>query len=89
MSVTPANPKGSRVGEVKVMGLDGSFAPLDPNASYSMVVNNFMAVGGDKYDTLAAIAGKQDTGYIDAESFFAYVKDKSLVNDEQRIRLIK
>jgi 5'-nucleotidase / UDP-sugar diphosphatase len=89
LSVDPSKAKGSRVSGVQVQAADGSWADLDPTASYTMVVNNFMAAGGDKYDTCKAIPDKKDTGYIDAEAFFAYVKDKSLVNDEARITLIK
>jgi 5'-nucleotidase / UDP-sugar diphosphatase len=89
LSVAPSNPKFSRVSDVKVQGPDGSWAELDPNASYTMVVNNFMAAGGDKYDTLKAIADKKDTGYVDAEAFFAFVKDKTLVNPEERIKIVK
>jgi 5'-nucleotidase / UDP-sugar diphosphatase len=89
LSVNPGNPKGSRVSAVKVLGADGSWADLDPAATYTMVVNNFMAAGGDKYDTLASITDKKDTGYIDAEAFFAYVKDKTLANTEERVHLVK
>jgi 5'-nucleotidase len=88
-SVTPSQPKGSRVGEVMVLKSDGSWEDLDPNATYTMVVNNFIAAGGDKYSTLASIADKKDTGYVDAEAFFAYVKDKTIANTEERIRIVK
>jgi len=89
LSVTPANARGSRVSGVKVQGSDGSWEDLDPQAVYGLVVNNFMAAGGDRYDTLAALKDKMDTGLIDAEAFFAYVKDKTLSNAEARIRLIR
>jgi 5'-nucleotidase / UDP-sugar diphosphatase len=89
MSVKAANPKGSRVSDVKIQAADGSWASLDPKATYTMVVNNFMAAGGDKYDTLGALSAKQDTGYVDAESFFAFVKDKTISNAEPRITLVK
>jgi 5'-nucleotidase len=88
-SVTPSQPKGSRVGEVMVLKSDGSWEDLDPNSTYTMVVNNFIAAGGDKYSTLASIADKKDTGYVDAEAFFAYVKDKTIANAEERIRIVK
>jgi 5'-nucleotidase / UDP-sugar diphosphatase len=89
LSVDPAQPKLSRVSEAMVQGADGSWAELDPSATYTMVVNSFMAAGGDKYDAVKSIAGKMDTGYIDAEAFFAFVKDKTLVNPEERIKLLK
>jgi 5'-nucleotidase / UDP-sugar diphosphatase len=89
LSVAPASPKGSRVRDVKVQRADESWTDLDPDATYTMVVNNFMAAGGDKYDTVKSIAGKIDSGYIDAEAFFAFVKGKTLVNPEERIKLLK
>jgi 5'-nucleotidase / UDP-sugar diphosphatase len=89
VSVKPANPKGSRIVEARVVAPDGSSAPLDPGVSHTMVVNNFIAAGGDLYTTLASIEGKKDTGHIDAEAFYAYVKDKTLVNEPARIAIEK
>jgi 2',3'-cyclic-nucleotide 2'-phosphodiesterase (5'-nucleotidase family) len=54
------------------------------------VVNNFMAAGGDRYDTLKDASGKYDTGFNDAEVFMEYIKDKTLVNlAEERIEIKK
>lgn len=44
-------PGAGRVSEVEVMGADG-WEPLDPDATYGMVTNNFMAGGGDGYAML-------------------------------------
>jgi 5'-nucleotidase len=88
-SVTPSQPKGSRLSEIQVLKADGGWEDLDPSATYTMVVNNFIAAGGDKYSTLAAIADKKDTGYVDAEAFFAYVKDKTIGATDERIHIIK
>jgi 2',3'-cyclic-nucleotide 2'-phosphodiesterase (5'-nucleotidase family) len=75
---------------VEVKGADGSWASLDPEAVYKVVVNNFMAAGGDRYDTLKDAPGKYDTGFNDAEVFMEYIKGKTLVNlPEVRIRLIR
>ncbi len=85
-----AKPKGQRVTAVEVKGADGTWAPLNAEAVYKVVVNNFMAAGGDRYDTLKETAGKYDTGFNDAEVFMEYIKDKTLVNlPEQRIRVIR
>ena len=85
-----AKPKGERVTGVEVKTASGSYAPLDPNADYKVVVNNFMAAGGDRYDTLKDIAGKYDTGFNDAEVFMEYIRDKTLVNlPEERIRIVR
>jgi 5'-nucleotidase len=83
-------PKGQRVSGVEVKTAGGGYAPLEPNAEYKVVVNNFMAAGGDRYDTLKEAAGKYDTGFNDAEVFMEYIRDKTLVNlPEERIRVIR
>jgi len=45
----PAAPPGSRVMQVEVRQADGSYSPLDPNAVYRVVTNDFMRRGGDGY----------------------------------------
>ena len=40
---------GSRIVSVEVMAADGSYAPIDPNAIYSVASLNFMRTGGDGY----------------------------------------
>jgi 5'-nucleotidase/UDP-sugar diphosphatase len=89
-SLELAKPKGQRVTGVEVKSASGAYAPLDPNAVYKVVVNNFMAAGGDRYDTLKDIPGKYDTGFNDAEIFMEYIRNKTLVNlPEERIRVIR
>ncbi len=44
----PAAPAGARVSDVMVMA-DGAWAPIDPAATYGVVSNDFMRVGGDGY----------------------------------------
>jgi 5'-nucleotidase/UDP-sugar diphosphatase len=85
-----AKPKGQRVTGVEVKTSGGAYAPLDPETVYKVVVNNFMAAGGDRYDTLKGLSGKYDTGFNDAEVFMEYIRDKTLVNlPEVRIRVIR
>jgi 5'-nucleotidase/UDP-sugar diphosphatase len=81
-------PKGERIQDVKVKTPAGVYAPIDQDAIYKVVVNNFMAAGGDRYDTLKEAAGKYDTGFNDAEVFMEYISGKVLVNlPEERIVL--
>ncbi len=83
-----AKPKGSRVSNAMV--LDGATPKaLDPTSTYSVVVNNFMASGGDLYHTLKATPGQIDTGYVDAEALLDYVQGKTLKNVEARITIVK
>jgi 5'-nucleotidase len=46
---------GARVSDVMVM-TDGAWQPLDPEATYGVVSNNFMRRGGDGYSMFAADA---------------------------------
>jgi 5'-nucleotidase len=40
---------GKRIVKVEVKNADGSFSPIDPNATYKVVSNDFMRRGGDGY----------------------------------------
>jgi 5'-nucleotidase / UDP-sugar diphosphatase len=83
-----AQPNGSRVANAAV--LEGKeYKALDPVATYSVVVNNFIATGGDLYNTLKATPGQIDTGFIDAEALLDYVKGMTLKNPEARIHIVK
>ena len=75
-----AKSKGQRIQNVRVKSGTGFYAPIDPEAVFKVVVNNFMAAGGDRYDT----------GFNDAEVFMEYIKGKTLVNlAEERIEIKK
>ena len=70
--------------------LDGkAYKSLDPATTYSVVVNNFIAVGGDLNNMLKATPGQIDTGFVDAEALLDYVKGMTLKNSEARINVIK
>jgi len=40
---------GSRIVSVEVLGADGQYAAIDPEATYTVVTNDFMRRGGDGY----------------------------------------
>jgi 5'-nucleotidase len=48
-SFEPGKPAGGRIRSVEIRGADGSFAPIDPAASYTVVTNDFLRKGGDGY----------------------------------------
>ncbi|MDO3411812.1 5'-nucleotidase C-terminal domain-containing protein [Saccharibacillus sp. CPCC 101409] len=48
--------------------------PIDPAKSYTAVVNNFMAAGGDNYAVLTE-AGDSLAGPIDLDVFYKYIVD--------------
>lgn len=72
--------------DILEMTLDG--AAIDPAASYEVVVNSFLAAGGDNFLTFAAGANPQDTGQIDLESFVDYMAANSPVSPDLQERAI-
>lgn len=48
-------------------------ATLDPAKTYQMVINNFMAVGGDGYPVMTAHASYVDTGFVDADVLRGFI----------------
>jgi len=46
---------------------------INPGQTYQMVINRFMAVGGDGYPHMTAHPGYVDTGFVDAEVLRAYI----------------
>lgn len=71
-----SQPFGSRFTNVQVRADDGTWAPIDPTATYVVVANSFMAGGGDGYQVLADAAadGRAVDTFLDyAQSFIDYV----------------
>ena len=82
-----ARPAGSRVVRVEVKTEKG-FAPLDLEATYRVVVNNFIANGGDGFAVLKEAQGyRVDTGFSDAESFMDYLKELKAVEAQVEGRI--
>ncbi|HLN63289.1 MAG TPA: 5'-nucleotidase C-terminal domain-containing protein, partial [Symbiobacteriaceae bacterium] len=71
-----AKPDGERIVAIKLA--NGN--PIDPNATYKVVVNNFMAGGGDDLPILKdlQVQGKQlDLGVVDVEATVDFFKSLS------------
>jgi 5'-nucleotidase/UDP-sugar diphosphatase len=82
-----ARPAGSRVVRVEVRTEKG-FAPLDLEATYRVVVNSFIAAGGDGFTVLKEAQGyRVDTGFSDAESFMDYLKELKVVEAQVEGRI--
>jgi 5'-nucleotidase / UDP-sugar diphosphatase len=65
---------GSRVTQVQLQGKDG-FVALDKDATYRVVVNNFIAGGGDGFTSLKDAKGfRTDTGFSDSEALMEYLR---------------
>ena len=84
----PGLSQGLPRSQVEVLGADGSWEALDPARLHN---GRQQLHGGGRRQVRYSrpSRSKQDTGYIDAEAFFAYVKDKTLMNPEPRITLVK
>jgi 5'-nucleotidase len=52
----PSQEIGSRIVSVEVLGDDGTYTAIDPEATYSVVSNDFMRGGGDGYELFATNA---------------------------------
>jgi 5'-nucleotidase len=87
-------PAGQRIvpGSVKVNG-----APVDPNKTYRVVANNFLAEGGDNFPTLGQAANRVDTQIRDLDGLVAWLKQHpeigaagaSLVAPQPRIQKVR
>jgi len=88
-SWNPSAPAGSRITGIQVSDGRGGFTPIDPNASYRVVVNNFIAGGGDGYSVLQRGANKVDTGFLDADVLVEYLQARSPVNPQVEGRIVQ
>lgn len=60
------DPSAAAGERITAITLDGE--PIDPDASYVVAANSFLAAGGDNFFTLAEGTNKADTGKIDLTS---------------------
>ncbi len=66
--------------------------PLDPNKTYVIVVNDYMAHGGDGYTVLKNIKNQYDTGYVQADilkDYILYLKDIKSYDSKIRCKEVK
>ncbi len=87
----PKQEAGSRIVSVDVEAEDGTFAPLDETATYSIATINFVRTGGDGYTVFEENAiNAYDFGRVDYESTSAYLASISpitLVVDAENPRI--
>jgi 5'-nucleotidase len=80
-----ARPVGERVLADRMM-LDGR--PVDPEASYRVTVNDYLASGGDGF-TVAKEGTARQVGVYDADALFAYFKASSPVSPLAPSRIVR
>ncbi|MBF0376109.1 MAG: 5'-nucleotidase C-terminal domain-containing protein [Desulfamplus sp.] len=71
------DPKNPMVTLVEIKNDDGTYTKINESANYNVVVDSYVAGGGDFYSTIGNADGyRYDTGFIDAEAFMDYVSEK-------------
>lgn len=68
-----SRPKGQRVIAESLM-VDGQ--PVQPQQDYRIVMNSFLAEGGDNFTVLKQARDRLDTGINDLESMIAYLQER-------------
>jgi 5'-nucleotidase/UDP-sugar diphosphatase len=68
-------PSGERVECVEVRARDSNeFLPIDPDTTYTLATNEYLADGGDGYDALGEAASRYDTGLLLSDVFAEYLQ---------------
>lgn len=80
---------GSRIRNMTVEEPDGSFRPLDDEETYTVLVNAWLAGGGDGYWIFSAAEKQSDTGVYDIDPVLEYIRENSPLSPvvEGRIRI--
>jgi 5'-nucleotidase len=81
--INPAADKGSRISCCEVMDGSGAWRRMAPDAIYRVVVNSFLAAGGDGYTAFDGLNG-YDTGFIDTQAFLEYVSAEKTLGPPAR-----
>ena len=63
-----------KASQVRIQGV-----PMDPAKNYQMVINNFVAVGGDGYPNMTSHPSYVNTGFVDAEVLRDFIATNSPV----------
>ena len=93
-TVDPSQPRGSRIGSLRVRQADGSsavseYVPINPAATYRLVTNSYLAGGGDGLATLKSAPGvRVDTGYLEHDALAEHLKALGVVEAPQQRRVV-
>ena len=90
-SVQPTAVKGLRVASLAVKDASGAYQPVLPAATYRVVVNAFVAGGGDGFAAIRNAQGfRSDTGIIDSDALRDHLKALGMVRNptEPRITIL-
>jgi len=81
-SVDLRKPQGSRVSDMRLNG-----QPIAPDGRYRVVLNNYLASGGDGISALTAGTDLTDRGIIDLDALVAWISRGQMPPTDTRIRL--
>jgi 5'-nucleotidase len=76
--VDPKADRGTRISGCQITDASGTWRPMNRNETYRVVVNSFLAGGGDGYTAFDGLEG-HDTGFIDTQAFLEFVSEKKTV----------
>jgi 5'-nucleotidase len=82
-SVDVSKPAGSRVVDMRLNG-----KPVDPARKYRVVVNNYLASGGDSLTAFTAGTDITDKGIVDLDALVAWIAPGRTPPQPNRIKLI-
>jgi 5'-nucleotidase len=82
-AVDLSKPAGKRVDEMRLNG-----RLIDPAAKYRIVVNNYLASGGDSLTAFTGGTDIADTGIIDLDALVAWIAPGRTPPQPNRVRLI-
>jgi len=88
-SWNPGQPVGSRLVSVEVKKADGSYAPIDPAATYKLATIDFMRTGGDGYEVFKTARNAYDFGSALDEAVHEYLANFSPVSPKIEGRITK
>ena len=68
-------PSGERIEFVEVRSHDSNeFLSIDPDATYTLATNEYLADGGDGYDVFGEAASRYDTGLLLSDALAEYLQ---------------
>lgn len=85
-SFDPSKAEGSRIVKIEI-GSGKEYAPINPTATYRIVVNNFVATGGDGYSAMVEGKNITNAGFVDSDVLAEYIAKHSPVNPQLEGRI--
>ncbi|WP_456480629.1 bifunctional metallophosphatase/5'-nucleotidase [Nautilia sp.] len=79
ITIKKDNPSGNRIIDFKIKK-DGVWVDFDENKTYKIVTSAYLAGGGDNYSEMSQAINKTDTGFVEADTFIEYVKQKQIIS---------